>query len=143
MLCKELQISDWVTSDKGIPMQITNIGEDYAYATWEGDEGDMWEFDDKTEPPYPIPLTEEIFKKNGFTWEVWGDNNIYAALLIQEKNIFIKWRMQSSNLAIWFSYNEYKDNVFANIIIPVKFVHELQQVLRLTGLGDMANNFKI
>ena len=47
-------------------MQITNVGEDYAYATWEGNEGDPWEFDDKDDQPKPIPLTPEILEKNGF-----------------------------------------------------------------------------
>lgn len=143
MLCKELQFGDWCCNEHGFPMQITNVGENYAYATWDDNEGDPWEFDDKIEPPYPIPLTEEILKKNGFTWTKWGDDNIHATLFIQEKNVFIKWRMQSCNLAIWFSYNEYKDNVFANIIIPVKYFHELQQALRLAGMTEMANNFKI
>ena len=45
MLCKELQYGDWCCNKHGFPMQITNVGEDYAYATWEGNEGDPWEFD--------------------------------------------------------------------------------------------------
>ena len=46
MEAKELMIGDWVSAGGGLPMQITNIGEDYAYATWEGNECDPWEFDD-------------------------------------------------------------------------------------------------
>ena len=63
-----------MTSDKGIPMQITNIGGDYAYATWEKDK---------------------------------------------------------------------EERAYANIVIPIKYVHQLQHALRLVGMTDMANNFKI
>ena len=66
MLCKELQYGDWVSAGGGLPMQITNVGEDYAYATWEENEGDPWEFNDKDEQPQPIMLTPEILEKNGF-----------------------------------------------------------------------------
>ena len=41
MKCQELQIWDWITDGHGLPMQITNVGDDYAYATFEGNEGDL------------------------------------------------------------------------------------------------------
>ena len=66
MKCQELQIWDWITDGHGLPMQITNVGDDYAYATFEGNEGDPWEFDDKDKQPQPILLTPEIHEKNGF-----------------------------------------------------------------------------
>ena len=31
----------------------------------------------------------------------------------------------------------------ANIVIPVKYAHQFQQVLRLAGMAELANNFKI
>lgn len=141
--CRALMVGDWITDIHGFPMQITTVGDDYAYATFEGNEGDPWEYDDDTYPPYGIPITEEILKKNGFTWDVWGSNNIHATLLIKEKRVFIEWRAHSSYLAIWFDYDEHNDGVYADIVIPVKYLHELQQALRLAGMTDMANNFKI
>ena len=36
-----------------------------------------------------------------------------------------------------------EEGAYANIVIPIKYVHQLQQVLRLAGLTDMANNFKV
>ena len=65
MKCRVLQFGDWCCNKHGFPMQITNVGEDYAYATWEGNEGDPWEFDDKDDQPKPIPLTPEILEENG------------------------------------------------------------------------------
>ena len=92
---------------------------------------------------HPIHITEEILKKNGFTWTVWGNNNTHATLLIQDKRAFIEWRAHSSYLAIWFDYDEHNDGVYADIVIPVKYLHELQHALRLAGLEDVADNFEI
>ena len=64
--CRDLMVWDWCCDKHGFPMQITNVGEDYAYATWDGNEGDPWEFDDKDDQPEPIPITPEILEKNGF-----------------------------------------------------------------------------
>ena len=59
-------VGDWCCDEHGFPMQITNVGDDYTYATFEGNEADPWEFDDKDEHPQPIILTPEILEKNGF-----------------------------------------------------------------------------
>ena len=56
-------VGDWITNRNGFPMQITNVDEDYAYATFEGNEGDPWEFDDKDNQPQPIEITEDILRK--------------------------------------------------------------------------------
>ena len=64
--CRALMVGDWCCDLHGFPMQITTVGDDYAYATFEGNEGDPWEFDDKDDQPQPIPLTPEILEKNGF-----------------------------------------------------------------------------
>lgn len=124
MKCRELQFGDWCCNEHGFPMQITNVGEDYAYATWEDNEGDSWEFDDKDDQPEPIPLTHEILEKNGW----WFDTED-------------TWRHDEVNFTIekWNGrYQCYDINQ-----IKLYSVHQLQQVLRLAGLTDMANNFKI
>ena len=63
-------VLDWCCDKHGFPMQITTVGEDYAYATFDGNEGDPWEFDDKDNQPQPIEITEDILKQNN--WEVQG-----------------------------------------------------------------------
>ena len=68
--CRDLMVGDWCYNKHGLPMQITNVGEDYAYATFEDNEGDPWEFDDKDNQPQPIEITEDILKQNN--WEVQG-----------------------------------------------------------------------
>lgn len=64
MKCKELMINDWVSDKYGYLMQITVIGD--GYVSFEDDEGNLCQLDDKCNQPEPIPLTYEILKKNGF-----------------------------------------------------------------------------
>lgn len=47
-------------------------------------------------------------------------------------------------LAVWYDYDKYYGDVtFVDLLVPVTFVHELQQVLRLAGLSKLADNFEI
>lgn len=122
--CRDLMVGDWITDEHGFPMQIVNVGEDYAYATWEGNEGDPWEFDDKDDQPEPIPLTPKILEKNGWWYDVedmWLHDEVDFGIE--------RWngRFQCYNI------NQ----------IKLDSVHELQQALRLAGMTDMANNLKI
>lgn len=139
--CRDLMIGDWITNRNGFPMQITNVGEDYAYATFEDNEGNPWEFDDKDEQPQPIEITEDILKQNN--WEVQG----YT--LLPNEHYYIK--DEGENYLLWsnrtlstrFTYGENNDGVFSVVTLPCKYVHQLQQILRLAGMTNMANNFKV
>ena len=130
--CRALMVGDWITNRNGFPMQITNVGEDYAYATFEGNEGDPWEFDDKDDQPQPIVLTPEILEKNGFIkvnsqrYDYgYPDTDCYVKVNPKKNMIHVNGRNANSNL---YSHS---------------FVHELQRALRLCGLDELANNFKV
>ena len=142
MKCKELMLFDWCCDKHEFPMQITNVGDDYAYATFEGNEGDPWEFDDKDDQPQPIPLTNDILRNND-----WRERPLVLSLDYSVLSYnFVKdegdthLEIKRDTLIIWFNYEK---GLYADIIIPIKYVHQLQQALRLAGLTDMANNFKI
>ena len=144
MLCKELQYGDWVSAGGGLPMQITNVGEDYAYATWEGNEGDPWEFDDKDDQPEPILLSGTVLMDNG--WDAYGytlPHNLKIYYYVKDESGYhLVWNR--GILSIWLDWEKDKDNeAFADISIPIKYAHQLQQILRIAGMTDMANNFKI
>ena len=66
---KELMVWDWCCDRHGFPMQITNVGDDYAYATFEGNEGDPWEFDDKDNQPSLSHLLQKSLRRMGFMTE--------------------------------------------------------------------------
>lgn len=124
MKCKELQIFDWVQDKNGFQWQIIGVGDDYAYATFEGNESDPWEFNDKDDRPEPIPLTPEILEKNGW----WFDTE--DKWLHDEVNFIIEtWngRFQC------YDINQ----------IKLDSAHKLQHALRLCGLDELADNFKV
>lgn len=127
MKCKEFQIGDWIQDENGSPMQITNVGDDYAYATFEGNEGDPWEFDDKDDRSEPIPLTPEILEKNGWKeTQYWyeyqdGKNTIQCCLPDMRGRI----------------------NGIEIEHFKCEYVHQYQHLLRLCGLDELADNFKV
>ena len=151
--CRELQFGDWCCNKHGFPMQITNVGDDYAYATFEGNEGDPWEYDDKDEHPHPIPLTPEILKKNNWYWGLtseeedivsciggsYGEHWVYdegageISLIFPEDTNggLLKVDDQRFNRHLEFVWND------------TLYVHEMQNALRLCGLNELADNFKV
>ena len=146
MLCKELQFGDWITDNNGFPMQITNVGDDYAYATFEGNEGDPWEFDDKDDQPEPIEITRELLKANGWRAESFMDtpwNSFVLTYYFVKDEGDIHLEFKCNTLTIWFNYDKGDDGAVADISIPIKYAHQLQQALRLAGLNEMATNFKV
>ena len=80
--------------------------------------------------PEPILLTPEIMEKNGF-WEMENVNNGAEEYIVY------------AIAGLTFHYNRDNDYYFPNTPISWKYVHQLQQVLRLAGMTDMANNFKV
>lgn len=141
MKCKELQIFDWVQDENGFQWQIIGVGDDYAYATFEGNEGDPWEFDDKDDQPESIPLIDAFFKDNGWKVNDYSFDIRDYAFVKDVGRHHLNWRQ--GVLCIWFNYDERNGFKRTDTVITVKYVHQLQQVLRLAGMTEMANNFKI
>ena len=141
MKCKELQIFDWIQDKNGFQWQIIGVGDDYAYATFEGNEGDPWEFNDKDDKPEPIEITEDILRQN--KWEVQG----YT--LLPSEHYYVKDEggnhllLSHGTLSIWIACGEANDGVFSDVVLTCKSVHQLQQALRLAGLSEIADNFKV
>ena len=145
MKCKELMVGDFCRSGHGFPMQITNVGDDYAYATFEGNEGDPWEFDDKDCQPEPIPLTPEILEKNG--WIQCKHKTCKS--LYEYKGLHLRHTMIKRSNGRWVAnvngnVEKFPDEyTYSFLRINVFYVHELQHALRLCGLNELANNFKV
>ena len=144
--CRDLMVGDWCCDKHGFPMRITNVADDYAYATFEGNEGDPWEFDDKDDQPQPIEITRELLKANGWRAESfmaspWNGFVLTYYFVKDEGCIHLEFKCDT--LTIWFNYEKGNEGAFADISIPCKYAHQLQQVLRLAGLTELANNFKI
>lgn len=96
----------------------------------------------------PIPLTEEILKKNGF--EEYRDGVckliIYRFITYTDTIIIEPMKIESriGNNWFWFSNKDREMEVVKpRIVYPFTCVHELQHALRLCGLTDLADNLKI
>ena len=127
MLCKELQFGDWCCDKHGFPMQITNVGDDYAYATFEGNECDPWEFDDKDDQPEPIEITEDILKENG--WKV--------------AEYYLEYQDGKSIIQCGLPIMRGRINGIVIEHFKCEYVHQYQHLLRLCGLNELADNFKV
>ena len=125
--CRDLMVGDWITDNHGFQWQITVVGDDYAYATFEGNECDPWEFDDKDDQPEPILLTPEILEKNGW----------------KEAEYWLEY--QDGENTIQFSHPNMLGMINGVFIEHFKceYVHQYQHLLRLCGLNELADNFKI
>lgn len=123
-------VGDWIADALGIPMQVISVGYTYAYAE-RNDENDYdWEeFEDKECKPCPILLTDEFFKRNDFDKKIlhWSEGGI----------IYEKDGSNGYNIAIRMF-----DAPFG-LRANVHYVHELQQLLRLGGYTELANNVKL
>lgn len=123
-------VGDWIADALGIPMQVISVGYTYAYAE-RNDENDYdWEeFEDKECKPCPILLTDEFFKKNDFDKKIlhWSEGGI----------IYEKDGSNGYNIAIRMFDAPFGPG--AN----VHYVHELQQLLRLGGYTELANDVKL
>ena len=122
-------VGDWIADKHGFPMQVVSVSNDYLYADFEGNEGDVWEFNDKDNIPYPVLLTVEFFAKNAFDKKIlfWTEGNI-----IHEKD-------GSKGYIIEIRPFPPPTGPGAS----VHYVHEVQQLLRLGGYTEIANNVKL
>ena len=152
--CRDLMCGDWITDEHGFPMQITTVGEDYAYATFDGNEGDPWEYDDKDDQPQPIPLTPEIMEKNGWYYGLTSDEED-AEYCLGGCHYDQHWCYDEGAGAISLifpndedagqlivddqCFNRHLEFIFCDTLQ----VHELQRPLRLCGLNQLADNFKV
>lgn len=144
--CKDFVVGDWVANRNSSPMQIVAVDEDNAYAC-EGNEERPWIFgDNEGYEPQPIEITRELLKANGWRAESfmatpWNGFVLTYYLVKDDGDIHLEFKCDT--LTIWFNYEKGNDGSNADISIPIKYVHQLQQALRIVGLNEMANNFKI
>lgn len=129
MKCNELMVGDWVADDHGFPVQVVSVGQNYLYANYEGSGFTIVEFNDMDNKLYPILLTDEFFEKNDF------DKNI----LYKTEGSMIYEKDGNNGYIIAIRMFKLPDGPLAD----VHYVHELQQLLRLGGYTELANNVKL
>ena len=112
MRADELMIGDWVLDTFGKPIQVKELLEDGINGEWDGCEcyGLVELYDDIK----PIPIDEDILYKNG--WVGAGNN-----MLVKQPYRITK-ADKVWGVAIGLAY-----------IAEIRFVHELQNIMRMTG----------
>lgn len=119
MKANELMIGDWVYDGNSIA-QVTGITCDGIIETTHNQSSNI-------EIIRPIPLTIEILEKNGLEKDNHGRLN--SEYFDEDVNSCLEISVDDKTGEIWWSYNwdEYW-------IIRLRYVHELQNALRLCGI---------
>ena len=135
MKATELMINDWVEDDLGDFTKVFSINNmSVILQAGVNTRAACYEFID------PISLNEDILNANGFFH------------FVDEEDSFIEaWRMDvvgyEIDLIPSINYDRFTASIKRgpdkHISVPVRYVHELQHVLRLVGLDNMADNFKV
>ena len=128
-----MKATDLMIGDKVMVKVLSQIPNTYVLHTWTAND---YSRDIQVKP---IPLTAEILEKDGW-----------------ERDIDKEWKYNNSRILPHYCYQWEKQNVkiemyaglegfTISLIIGRRFyaVHELQHVLRLYGLDELADNFKI
>ena len=133
MKTTELMIGDWVLAqfiNGDRYARISCIAIDCAVVSV----GDR-EYEHDFDAVLPIPITEEMLKANGFENETAD----FWKLRVDDKPHHYSFRLNKGGV---FGNEGY--NMNCNIYtITISYVHELQHALRLCGLNELANNFKV
>lgn len=121
MKIAELMIGDWVTNNP--------LDEESFNTQWERTDFAQGDYEGQFTS---IQLTEEMLLKNGFIY--CGIDHVY----FEKNNVMI-----FCGTHILFSFYDDKTEEFIIHHFPIRYVHELQHLLRMCGLNDIADNFKI
>lgn len=98
----------------------------------------------------PIPLTEEILRANGFRWTGGGDSTMMLISPYDEVNerynIYVG--LVKKTIEVFVAVPEYRiRDVRKTNKVSLEccgcYVHKLQHALRLCGLYELADNFKV
>ena len=113
-----MKATDLMIGDKVMVKVLSQIPNTYVLHTWTAND---YSRDIQVKP---IPLTPEILEKNGWWY-----------------NTEIMWQ----HYEVEFCIEKWKGRFQCYDITDIKLdsVHQLQQTLRLCGLNELADNFKI
>lgn len=145
MKCRDLMVGDWAANEQGLLAQIINVCDVCAYAIFKNNEDSPWVFDDYVYHPVPIPLTSEILEKNGWIQCKYET----CKSLYEYKGLHLRHTMIKRSNGRWVAnvdgiVEKFPDEyTHSSLRINVFYVHELQHALRLCGLNELANNFKV
>lgn len=93
-----------------------------------------------------IPITRDFYLQND--WECTHEtyvqtNHIKDVGKCRLEIVYNKYNT-CYTFYVWFDYAPHsRDNGPENAKIPIKYIHDIQHILRLYGLNEFADNFKL
>ena len=128
-----MKTTDLMIGDKVMVKVLSQIPNTYVLHTWTAND---YSRDIQVKP---IPLTAEILEKDGWERDIdkeWEYNNSHIL-----PHYCYQWEKQNVKIEMYAGLEGFT----ISLIIGRRFyaVHELQHVLRLYGLDELADNFKI
>lgn len=143
MKATDLMCGDWVLIN-GTPHKIQAI--DSIDAEIQADDDlyyigeDRYHSEDKIEP---IPLTPEILEKNGFERGVIIPSKFYRNI-DNERLMFCSYgSCYGLGYVHWNESNDADIMHRLEVQQPIMYIHQMQHALRLFGLDQLADNFKV
>ena len=128
-----MKANELMIGDKVVVKVLSQIPGTYVLHTWTAND---YSRDIQVKP---IPLTAEILEKDGWERDIdkeWEYNNSHIL-----PHYCYQWEKQNVKIEMYAGLEGFT----ISLIIGRRFyaVHELQHVLRLYGLDELADNFKI
>lgn len=139
-LINNLMIGDWFRCTDPTPMQITTI--DSRGMLVENQDTDEVGLEDLQ----PIPITFDILKANDFEYFDSGKGDDWKGYVKRsDKEGFYSVRILANKNEGFrcMILVEGRTDKREEIYVTVYYVHQLQHLLRVCGLSDMADDFKI
>ena len=124
-----MKATDLMIGDKVMVKVLSQIPNTYVLHTWTAND---YSRDIQVKP---IPLTPEILEKNGFVFDsdFWTIANPRYNNVRMVRYCSIDEEATDAFLGHWAFDENY----------AIDYVHELQHALRLCGLNELADNFKV
>ena len=133
--CKDLMIGDWFLTSDGV---CCRVDQNFGNHIW----GHGQDLSISTDEPYAIPITREILEKNRWVRRISTFyRNMDKFFWRNEGDIHME--LDEGTLSVWVDYSEDEEGTNPNLKASVRYVHELQDALRLVGLKELADSFKL
>ena len=131
MEAKDLMIGDWVyNTHNQQPEQVCEIREHTVMLSY----NDLYDYDEIDS----IPVTLEIFEKNGFEIEeeydeIYDTHNYYATLTCvdsEKRNIEVNYSTFGNEITV-FCHDRQNVLLYRSLETQIKHVHELQHIFKI------------
>ena len=132
MKATELMIGDWV-----MVKVLSQIPNTYVLHTWTANDYSM---DIQVKP---IPLTPEILEKNGFERGVVIPSKFYRNIDNEQLIFCPHGSCYDLGYVHWNESNDADIMHRLEVQQPIMYIHQMQHALRLFGLDELADNFKV